>query len=121
MTPVRIFAELTLTDLGKAPQLLEALGRTVRHIERNLPRVLAWEAHLDEATGKVTVYEEHEDDKAFSEYEASLESNGVAQKMMSLMKIDRVVVLGRVEDPDALALLQQLGVAPLASSVALTI
>ena len=92
----RVVMEVTTDDVGA---LGELFAEVVPSLEEHLPGTLAWETFVDEASGRVLVYEVHQDEEAADVYEAFMTSEGFAERAYALLTSGRVWILNPVVGP----------------------
>ena len=99
MDTVRMIADVRIRDYDGA---MEALNRVARLVEESHPDVLAWDCYFDESGERMTWFQEHTDQRTLLEYENAVDELGVLEEIGRSLDIERLVVLGRVTDPDLL-------------------
>lgn len=99
MDTVRMIADVRILDYEGAR---EVLNRVARLVEEYHPDVLAWDCYFDESGERMTWFQEHTDQRTLLEYEKAVDKLGVMKEIGRVLDIERLVVLGRVTDPELL-------------------
>ena len=99
MDTVRRIADVLVRDYDRAVEVLE---RVARLVEESHPDVLAWDCYFEESGDRMTWFQEHADQRTLLEYEHAVEALGVLEEMSRVLDIKRLLVLGRVTDPELL-------------------
>ena len=103
---VRMIAEITISDYQAA---VDILTRAAKHIEDNLPGVLAWDIFIDKETGQMFMHEVFSDEEALLVYERSMTELGYREQLGRYAAINRTIGLGSVSDPHLAEELSQFG------------
>ena len=114
MDTVRMMADVRVLDPDRA---LEALGRVIRLVEEAHPAVLAWDCYFDVSGERMTWFQEHTDQTTLLAYEKAVTDLGVNEELGRSIEIERLVVLGRVTDPDLLELFRRFPAVPVERTV----
>ena len=104
-----MLAEVKVLDRDRA---VEALGRIIRLVEEAHPAVLAWDCYFDVAGERMTWFQEHTDETTLLAYEEAVADLGVNEELGRSLEFERLVVLGRVTDPDLLAFFRRFPAVP---------
>ena len=102
-------ADVRIRDYDGA---IEALSRVVRLVEEAHPGVLAWDCYFDKSGEHMTWFQEHADQWTLLEYENAVKDLGVIEELGRSMDIERLIVLGRVTEPDLLEFFRRFPAAP---------
>jgi hypothetical protein len=94
-----MIADVRIRDYDGA---MEVLNRVARLVEESHPDVLAWDCYFEESGERMTWFQEHKDQSTLLEYENAVDELGVLDEIGRFLDIERLVVLGRVTDPDLL-------------------
>lgn len=106
---VRMIADVRILDPDRAR---EALGRVIRLVEEAHPAVLAWDCYFDVSGERMTWFQEHTDQTTLLAYERAVTDLGVIEELGRSLEIERLVVLGRVTDPELLAFFRRFPAVP---------
>ncbi len=93
MGEFRVVMEVTTNTYGK---LVELLREASTSIEQRIPGTVAWEVFGDEATGRVLIVEEFQNEDAADAYEKLMESSGFVERAYDLFTSARVLILNPV-------------------------